>query len=197
MGRRNDGRRNFWRGRAVRCRSKQPSIGRAIADTQVHILDEQMRPAPQGASGESIFGGAGLARGYRNRPELSAEKFVPNPFGNGSGSTHLYRTGDRVRLLPDGEIEFLGRLDDQIKIRGYRVELDEISSVLDSHPEVRASAVGRTVAGPRQRDEKRLIAYFVLRADSLSTANVFREFLQSRVPDYMIPAAFVRVDACR
>ncbi len=171
--------------------SRQPSIGRGIANTQVYVLDERMRPAPHGAAGELYIGGAGLARGYRNRPELSAEKFVPNPFGGGSGSTHLYRTGDRARLRPDGEIEFLGRLDDQIKIRGYRVELDEISSVLDSHPEVRASAV--TVAGAG--DEKRLIAYLVLPADSLSTANVFREYLQSRVPDYMIPAAFVRVDA--
>ena len=172
--------------------AKQPSIGRAIDGTQVHILDEQMRPVAAGTSGELFLGGLSLARGYRNRPDLTAEKFVPNPFSNGSGSARLYRTGDRVRLLPNSEIEFLGRLDDQIKIRGYRVELDEISAVLDSHPEVKASAV--TVADA-SRGEKRLIAYLVLARQSQSTANAFREFLQQRVPDYMIPATFVRVNA--
>jgi amino acid adenylation domain-containing protein len=101
--------------------AKQPSIGRAIANTQIYILDEQMRPAPQGTEGELYIGGAGLARGYRNRADLTREKFVPNPFSNGSGRGRLYRTGDRARLLPNSEIEFLGRLDDQIKIRGYRV----------------------------------------------------------------------------
>ncbi|MFZ0806658.1 MAG: non-ribosomal peptide synthetase [Candidatus Sulfotelmatobacter sp.] len=177
--------------------TKQPSIGRAIDGTQVHILDEQMRPVAAGTSGELFLGGASLARGYRKRADLTAEKFVPNPFGNGSGSAKLYRTGDRVRLLPNGEIEFLGRLDDQIKIRGYRIELDEISAVLNSHPEVKASAVtARDVRGAEvNRDEKRLIAYLVLARQSESTANVFREFLQQRVPDYMIPATFVRVDA--
>jgi amino acid adenylation domain-containing protein len=175
--------------------SKQPSIGRAIDHTTLYILDQQMRPVAQGTSGELYIGGSGLARGYRNRPELTAEKFVPNPSsnGNGSGTTaRLYRTGDRARLLPNGEIEFLGRLDDQIKIRGYRVELDEISSVLDSHPDVKASTV--TVTGA-DGDEKRLIAYLVLAAHAKPTANVFREHLQSRVPDYMIPATFVRLSA--
>jgi amino acid adenylation domain-containing protein len=171
--------------------TKQPSIGRAIDNTQLHILDEQMRPVPQGTTGELYIGGAGLARGYRNRPELTAERFVPNPFANGSGSAQLYRTGDRARMA-SGEIEFLGRLDDQIKIRGYRVELDEISSVLDSHPEVRASAV--TVASAPD-GEKRLIAYLVLAPESQPTANMFREHLQTRVPDYMIPAVFVRLNA--
>lgn len=171
--------------------SKQPSIGRAIARTQIYILDEQKRPAPKGTAGELYIGGAGLARGYRNRSELTAEKFVPNPFINGGGSACLFRTGDRARVLANGEIEFLGRFDDQVKIRGYRVELDEISSVLDSHPDVKASAVA--VAGGAG-EEKRLIAYLVLASESRPTANVFREHLQSRVPDYMIPAAFVRVD---
>ncbi len=171
--------------------AKQPSIGRPIDGTQVHILDEQMRPVAAGVSGELFLGGASLARGYRNRPDLTAEKFVPNPFSNGSGSAKLYRTGDRVRLLPNGEIEFLGRLDDQIKIRGYRVELDEISAVLNWHPEVKASAV---IVSGANREEKRLIAYLVLARQSQSTANAFREFLQQRLPDYMIPATFVRVD---
>ena len=172
--------------------AKQPSIGRAIANTQIYILDEQMRPASQGTAGELYIGGAGLARGYRNRPDLTKEKFVPNPFLNGSGSARLYRTGDRARVLPNGEIEFLGRLDDQIKIRGYRVELDEISSVLDSHPDVKASAVA--VAGA-SREEKRLIAYLVLASESQPTANVFREYLQRHLPDYMIPATFVRLES--
>src|SRR5579859_3107333 len=172
--------------------AKQPSIGRPIANTQIYILDEQMRPSAQGTTGELYIGGAGLARGYRNRPELTLEKFVPNPFANGSGSGRLYRTGDRARLLPNGEIEFLGRLDDQIKIRGYRVELDEISSVLDSHPDVKASAV--TVTGSRA-EEKRLVAYLVLASHAQPTANVFREYLQRHVPDYMIPATFVRLES--
>lgn len=171
--------------------AKQPSIGRAIEGTQIYILDENMRPVTNGTSGELFIGGAQLARGYRNRPDLTAEKFVAHRFSNGSVSVRLYRTGDRARVLPNGEIEFLGRLDDQVKIRGYRVELDEISSVLDTHPEVKASAV--TVAGASQ-EEKRLIAYLVLDRASEPTANVFREFLQSRVPDYMIPAVFVRVE---
>jgi amino acid adenylation domain-containing protein len=172
--------------------SKPPSIGRPIDNTKIYILDEQMRPAAEGTAGELYIGGAGLARGYRNRPELTNERFVPNPFVNGSGSSRLYRTGDRARILPGGEIEFLGRLDDQIKIRGYRVELDEISSVLDSHPEVKASAV--TVAGTNG-EEKRLIAYLVLAHGSQATAAAFRELLQRSVPDYMIPAAFVRLDS--
>jgi amino acid adenylation domain-containing protein len=171
--------------------AKQPSIGCAIDNTQIYILDEHMQPVQQGTSGEMYLGGASLARGYRNRPELTAERFVPNPFVNGSSTAKLYRTGDRARMLANGEIEFLGRFDDQIKIRGYRIELDEISSVLDSHPEVKASAV--TVLGGT--DDKRLIAYLVLASESQASAGTFREYLQSRVPDYMIPAAFVRLNA--
>jgi acyl carrier protein len=170
--------------------TKQPSIGRAIDNTHIYILDEQKQTVPQGTSGELFIGGAGLARGYRNRPELTAGKFVQSPFA--SGGDRLYRTGDRSRFLPNGEIEFLGRLDDQVKIRGYRVELDEISSVLDSHSDVKASAV--TVAGGAG-EEKRLIAYLVLAPQSGPSANTFREYLQSRVPDYMIPAAFVRLNS--
>lgn len=171
--------------------TKQPTIGHAIANTQTYILDEQLRQVPAGTSGELYIGGAGLARGYRNRRDLTAQKFLANPFGNGNGTSRLYRTGDRARFLPGGEIEFLGRLDDQIKIRGYRVELDEISSVLDSHPKVKASAV--VVNG--NAEEKRLLAYLVLTPDSRSNATVFRQYLQNRVPEYMIPAVFVQVEA--
>jgi amino acid adenylation domain-containing protein len=175
----------------VATESKQPTIGRAIDNTQIYILDEHMQAVAQGTSGELYLGGASLARGYRNRPELTAERFVGNPFVNGSGAAKLYRTGDRARILPNGEIEFLGRLDDQVKIRGYRVELDEISSVLDSHPEVKASVVTVTGSG----DDRRLIAYLVLAPESQANAGAFREYLQSRLPDYMIPAAFVRLNA--
>lgn len=169
--------------------TKQPSIGRAIDNTQIYLLDEHMQHVPQGTSGEMYLGGASLARGYRNRTELTAERFVPNPFVNGPEAGKLYRTGDRARMLPNGEVEFLGRLDDQIKIRGYRVELDEISSVLDSHPEVKASVV--IFLG--SEDDKRLIAYLVLAPGSQPNASEFRDYLQSRLPDYMIPAAFVRL----
>jgi amino acid adenylation domain-containing protein len=172
---------------------KQPSIGFPIDHTQLHILDEQMRTVPQGTIGELYIGGAGLARGYRNRPELTRERFVNNPFDNG-GSSRLYRTGDRARVLRGGDVEFLGRLDDQIKIRGYRIELDEISSVLDSHPDVKASAVA--VAGDgASKEDKRLIAYLVLWPESKANAGAFRDFLQRQLPDYMIPASFVRLDA--
>ena len=170
---------------------KQPSIGFAIDNTQLHVLDEQMRPVPQGTIGELYIGGAGLARGYRNQPKLTAEKFVDNPFVNGGGPSRLYRTGDRARMLRPGDIEFLGRLDDQIKIRGYRVELDEISSVLDSHPDVKASAVAAAGDG----EDKRLIAYLVLWPEAKANAGAFRDFLQRQLPDYMIPATFVRLDA--
>jgi amino acid adenylation domain-containing protein len=172
--------------------TKQPSIGRAIDNTEIYILDENKNCVPQGTAGELYIGGASMARGYRNRPELTAEKFVPNPFNNGSGRARLYRTGDQARVLPNGEIEFLGRLDDQIKIRGYRVELDEISSVLDSHPGVKASAVKVVGTGG---EEKRLVAYLVLTPGAPPNASAFREYLQSRVPDYMIPATFVRLEA--
>ncbi|HEY6769289.1 MAG TPA: non-ribosomal peptide synthetase [Candidatus Sulfotelmatobacter sp.] len=170
---------------------KQPSIGFSIDRTHLYILDEQMKAVPQGTMGELYIGGLGLARGYRNQPALTAEKFVRNPFVNRSGSERLYRTGDRARQLRGGDIEFLGRLDDQIKIRGYRVELDEISSVLDTHPEVKASAV--TVSG--NQEEKRLIAYLVLWPEWKVNAGAFREFLQRQLPDYMIPATFVRLEA--
>jgi len=170
--------------------TKQPSIGKAVRGTEICILDPQMRPVAKGVAGELYIGGAGLARGYRNRTELTAERFVTNPSANGDGARRLYRTGDRARFLPNGEIEFLGRCDDQVKLRGYRVELDEISSLLDLHPRVKASTVVVTGNGAQ---EQRLIAYLVLTAGARPSAGDFREYLQRQVPEYMIPAAFVQL----
>ena len=130
------------------------------------ILDEQQKPAPAGMSGELYLGGASVARGYRNRPDLTAQRFVANPLHPESGE-RLYRTGDLVRQLPSGDLEFLGRIDEQIKIRGYRIEPSEIVSALDASPDVDASAVMAVEDGP---GDKRLIAYVALAAGAKTTA---------------------------
>jgi amino acid adenylation domain-containing protein len=166
-----------------------PSIGRAIDNTQIYILDENMQPVVEGETGELCIGGAGVARGYRNNPVLTAEKFVRNPFGE--GRDRLYRTGDRARFLPDGEIEFLGRMDDQIKIRGYRVEPNEIINALNAYPGVQASAV----AAAADKGEKRLVAYVVLASGAKVDPTGLRQMLSRQLPDYMVPAILVRVDA--
>src|SRR6202030_946300 len=120
--------------------NRSPSIGRAIDGVQIYILDDRKRPVSEGTTGEIFIGGAGLARGYRNRPDLTAERFIANPF-NAEAGARLYRTGDLGRWLPDGQIAFLGRVDEQVKIRGYRVEPSEIATVLGQHTAVRASVV--------------------------------------------------------
>ena len=168
-----------------------PSIGRAIANTQVHLLDEQMRPVPAGTAGEMHVGGAGLARGYHHRPDLTAERFVADPF-RAEPSARLYRTGDLARLLPDGELAFLGRVDDQIKIRGYRIEPNEIVSALNAHPDVRESLV---VAREDTPGDKRLVAYLVPAPGAGIAHSAARDFLRETLPEYMLPAAFVRLDA--
>jgi amino acid adenylation domain-containing protein len=166
-----------------------PSIGTPIANTAAYILDEQMKPVADGMAGELYIGGAGLARGYRNQPGLTAEKFVVNPWGK--PGERLYRTGDLARLLSDGSIEFRGRTDEQVKIRGYRVELGEVTQVLNQHPAIAASAV---VAGEDADGGKRLLAYVVPVAESV-TAGALRGFLLERLPDYMVPGVFVQVPA--
>jgi len=168
-----------------------PSIGRPIANTQVYILDENLQQLPPGRSGELYIGGVSLARGYRNRPELTAERFVPDPFSTQSGS-RLYRTGDIAYFLPDGRIAFMGRSDDQIKIRGYRIETNEIAGVLDSHPMVQASVVA---AREDTSGEKCLVAYVVPNGNGQITGKILREFLLSALPEYMVPAAFYRLDS--
>ncbi|MHC5820052.1 MAG: non-ribosomal peptide synthetase [Nostoc sp.] len=158
-------------------------IGRPIANTQIYILDSQLQPVPIGISGELHIGGTPLARGYLNRPELTAQKFINNPFGNGK----LYKTGDLARYLPDGNIEYLGRIDNQVKLRGLRIELGEIESVLDTH-----SQVAKTVVIIREDPAKnqQLVAY-VVRKDQSLTPGELRRLLQQKLPAYMIPSAFV------
>jgi amino acid adenylation domain-containing protein len=171
--------------------STQPSIGRAITNTRIYLLDERLEPVPAGTPGEIHIAGAGLARGYHNRPDLTAEKFVPDPFSSELGS-RLYKTGDLGQLLPDGQINFLGRVDDQIKIRGYRIEPNEIVNVLNLCPDVRQSLVVAREDGP---GDKRLVAYVVLEQHSTATQAVLSASLGNILPEYMLPAVFVRLDA--
>ncbi len=165
-------------------------IGRPIGNTQVYILDQQRNPVPVGVTGELYIGGDGLARGYLNRPELTAEKFIANPFST-QPHARLYKTGDLARYLADGNIEFLGRIDDQVKIRGFRIELGEIGSVLDQHPAVREAVV---LAGEDSSGEKRLIAYVVANQQPSPATNQLRSYLKEKLPDYMVPSAFVFLD---
>ena len=158
-------------------------IGRPIAGSTAVVLDEQRRLVPQGTAGELYVGGEGLAQGYLGQPALTAERFVANPFGPG----RLYRTGDRARLLPSGDFEFLGRLDEQVKLRGFRVEPGEIECALAAHPSVRAVAVAaRAAAGHLV-----LIAWVVPRDPAAFDASALREFLAQRLPAHLVPAGFV------
>ena len=168
-----------------------PSIGRPIDNTQIYILDEHLRQVPMGEPGELYIGGVGLAKGYLNRPELTAERFIPHPLSDEPGA-RLYKTGDLARYLPDGQIAFLGRVDYQIKIRGYRVEPGEIVSVLNRHPAVQASMV---VAREDIPGDKRLVAYVVLVPGTHITHSSLREALLPYLPDYMIPSAYVGLEA--
>ena len=163
------------------------TIGRGIANTQVYVLDEQQNVLPIGCTGELYIGGEGLARGYLQRPELTAEKFIPNPFGGERGA-RLYRTGDEVRFLADGTLEFFGRIDHQVKLRGYRIELGEIEAVLEQHESVKACVVlaREDVAG-----DKRLVAYVVAERESVDE---WRQHLRQKLPDYMVPSSFLVLD---
>jgi amino acid adenylation domain-containing protein len=164
-------------------------IGRPVANTEVYLLDAHLTPVPIGVTGELYIGGDGLARGYLNRPELTAEKFIPNPFSEEPGE-RLYKTGDLARYLPGGNIEFLGRVDYQVKIRGFRIEVEEIEEVLKEHNAVRQTVVAARadVAG-----DKRLVAYVVGR-DPVQVAEL-RSFLKTKLPDYMLPSAFIFLDS--
>jgi amino acid adenylation domain-containing protein len=174
----------------IRQLGAKASIGTPIANTQIYILDKHLQPVPIGVSGEIHIGGDGLARGYLNRPELTAEKFIADPFSEDSGS-RLYKTGDLARYQPDGTIEFLGRIDHQVKLRGFRIELGEIEAVLETYP-----GINKAVATVRedQPGDKRLIAYLTHAQLEHSNVDALRLFLKEKLPDYMVPSAFVFLD---
>ena len=166
-----------------------PSIGRPVHNTRAYLLDPAGQPVPVGIVGELYLGGDGLARGYLGRPELTAERFVPDPFSREPGA-RLYRTGDLARYLPDGEIDFLGRMDHQVKVRGYRIELGEIEAALSQHPAVRDCAVLAREDAP---GDKRLVAYVVGKQGQPPESEL-RGFLKERLLDHMLPSSFVLLD---
>jgi amino acid adenylation domain-containing protein len=166
-------------------------IGRPIANIQTYILDPYLQRLPVSIPGELHICGVGLARGYLNRPDLTAEKFIKNPFSNALDA-RLYKTGDLARYLPDGNIEYLGRIDNQVKIRGFRIELGEIEAALGQYPSVRENAV---IVHETSQTGKRLIAYLVPRPEKLIETTALRSFLTERLPDYMIPSVWVTLEA--
>jgi amino acid adenylation domain-containing protein len=166
-------------------------IGRPISNVQVYLLDAHLNAVPIGIAGELYLGGAGLARGYLDRPDLTSEKFLPNPFSNEPGA-RLYRTGDLCRYLPDGNIEFLGRVDHQVKIRGFRIEPGEIESVLGQHPGVQHAVVLAREDDPGKR---RLVAYVMATENPPPAAHELRGFVRAKLPEYMVPSAFVFLEA--
>ncbi|NIR48175.1 amino acid adenylation domain-containing protein [candidate division KSB1 bacterium] len=177
----------------IECKEGMVPVGPPIANTQIYLLDRDLRPVPVGVYGEVHIGGDGLARGYLKCPELTAEVFIPDPFSSNAGA-RMYRTGDLARYLANGNIEFHGRIDHQVKIRGFRIELGEIEAALVQH-----EAIDEVVVACREEDvdksEKRLVAYLVSKADPKPTVSELRRFLQANLPDYMVPSAFVFLEA--
>ncbi len=166
-----------------------PPIGWAISNTRIYILDDNLRPVPAGATGEIVIGGDCLARGYLNRPQLSAERFVADPFAGEAGA-RMYRSGDFGRFRDDGSVEFHGRRDHQVKVRGFRIEIGEVEAAIDQHPDVARAAV--TVYEPDPGD-RRLVAYVETRHELALGADVLRTFLLDKLPEYMVPAMFVQL----
>ena len=166
-------------------------VGRPIANTQTYILDQNLQPVPIGVTGELYVGGDGLARGYLNRPELTAEKFVINPF-IAEPNSRLYRTGDLARYLPDGNIQYLGRADFQVKVRGFRIELGEIEAVLAQHPSVQQSCV---IVREDIPGDKRLVGYIVAKRTQDFSSSELKKHLKQQLPEYMIPSAFINLPA--
>ncbi|MHC5738118.1 non-ribosomal peptide synthetase [Nostoc sp.] len=171
--------------------SEKPPIGRPIPNTQIYILDKHLQPLPIGIIGELFIGGEGLAQGYLNRPELTNEKFIPNPFSDKKG-VRLYKTGDLARYRPDGNIEFLGRIDNQVKIRGFRIELSEIETVLSQHESVQKAVV---IVKENVSGDKYLVAYIVPNVEMQNFSSLLRKFLKEKLPEYTIPKAFVMLDS--
>jgi acyl carrier protein len=166
------------------------TIGRPIANTQIYILDQNLEPTPIGVAGELYIAGDGVARGYLKQPELTAERFLPDPFRNKPG-TYMYKTGDQARYLPDGRIDFLGRADFQVKVRGFRIELGEIEAILNKHPKIRQAVV---IAREDSPGDKRLVAYLISETDQQPEAGELRQFLRLKLPEYMVPSAFEFLD---
>jgi aspartate racemase len=164
-------------------------IGKPIANVRLYVLDSNLQPVPDGKAGELHIGGAGLARGYLNHPDLTAAKFIRDPFASDAGA-RLYKTGDMVRRLPDGNLEFVGRIDFQVKIRGFRVELGEIEAVLEKHP-----GVAQAVVIAREAGSGKQLAAYVIAATGGVSAGELREYLKKQLPDYMVPADFVFVES--
>jgi amino acid adenylation domain-containing protein len=169
---------------------RQPPIGRPLTNTEIYILDAQQQPVPIGVAGEVYIGGIGLARGYHNRPELTAEKFVPHPFSS-DPQARLYRTGDLARYRSDGAVDFLGRIDHQVKLRGFRIELGEITAVLEQH-----ASVAHTMVLLREDEpgEKRLVAYIVAAPGASPSAAELRTWVLQHLPDYMVPSVFILLE---
>jgi acyl-coenzyme A synthetase/AMP-(fatty) acid ligase len=167
-----------------------PPIGRPIANTQVYLLDDHLNPVPIGVGGELYIGGDGLARGYLNRPDLTADRFIPDPFSP-NGSNRLYRTGDIARYLADGRVDYIGRIDHQVKVRGYRIEMGEIEDVI-----CRIEGVNRAVVvvADDAKAGKQILAFVVEEAGSGLGVEQMRREARKKLPEYMMPARWVKLD---
>ncbi|MBE9217205.1 amino acid adenylation domain-containing protein, partial [Plectonema cf. radiosum LEGE 06105] len=166
------------------------TIGRPIANTQIYVLSEHLKPVPTGVPGELYISGDGLARSYLNQAEMTAEKFIPNPFTK--EATRLYKTGDLARYLPSGDIEYIGRIDNQVKIRGFRIELGEIEAVISQYAAVREAVV---IVREDSVDSQRIVAYVVAQTEQALVIPELRSFLELKLPNYMVPGAFITLEA--
>jgi len=180
----------FWQCKDSLTNQKTVPIGRPIANIQIYLLDKYFNSVAVGVAGEVYIGGVGVGRGYLNRPDLTAEKFIPNPFSQ--ETRRLYKTGDLARYLPNGEIEYIGRIDYQVKVRGFRIELGEIETLIIQHPGIQETVV---VVRDDSGDSQRIVAYIVPQKEQTLTIAELRQFLELKLPNYMVPAAFVMLEA--